>query len=110
VVLEGLLGVKSEFVRTPKYRVESSGAAWERKKYSRKSGWIPVVELALAGYFLFTTTYSLSVEDYLVTPFLMLFLGGYLYMGSLSLLQAPLRRFFNAVPARVRTRSISVET
>jgi len=110
VVLEGLLGVKSEFVRTPKYRVESGGAAWERKKYSRKSGWIPVAELALAGYFLFTTAYSLSVEDYLVTPFLMLFFGGYLYMGSLSLLQIPLRRFFNGAPARVRARSISVGT
>jgi cellulose synthase/poly-beta-1,6-N-acetylglucosamine synthase-like glycosyltransferase len=110
MVLEGLLGVKSEFVRTPKYRVEGGGAAWELTKYSRKSGWIPVVELGLAGYFLFTTAYSFSVEDYLVTPFLMLFFGGYLYMGSLSLLQIPLRRFFNAGPARVRTRSISVET
>jgi cellulose synthase/poly-beta-1,6-N-acetylglucosamine synthase-like glycosyltransferase len=110
VVLEGLLGVKSEFVRTPKYRVETSGASWERKKYSRKSGWVPFVELGLAGYFLFTTAYSFSVGDYLVTPFLMLFFGGYLYMGSLSLLQIPLRRFFNSVPARVRPRSLSVET
>jgi cellulose synthase/poly-beta-1,6-N-acetylglucosamine synthase-like glycosyltransferase len=110
VVLEGLLGVKSEFVRTPKYRVEDGAATWERKKYSRKSGWIPAVELGLAAYFLFTTAYSFSVKDYLVTPFLMLFFGGYLYMGSLSLLQAPLRRFFNAAPGRVRARSVSVET
>jgi cellulose synthase/poly-beta-1,6-N-acetylglucosamine synthase-like glycosyltransferase len=110
VVIEALCGVKSEFVRTPKYRVEGKEAAWEKKKYSRKSGWIPYVELALAGYFLFTTAYSFVVEDYLTTPFLLLFFGGYLYMGTLSLLQTPLRRLLNAVPAPLRSRSVSVET
>ncbi|HEY6290739.1 MAG TPA: hypothetical protein VI455_04145, partial [Terriglobia bacterium] len=84
--------------------------AWERKKYSRKSGWIPVAELSLAGYFLYTTAYSFSVQDYLTTPFLLLFFAGYSYMGSLSLLQAPLRRLANSVPVLARTRSISVET
>jgi cellulose synthase/poly-beta-1,6-N-acetylglucosamine synthase-like glycosyltransferase len=114
VVLEALLGMKSEFVRTPKYRVEGrvegKEAAWEQKKYSRKSGWVPYVELGLASYFLFTTLYSFSVQDYLTTPFLMLFLGGYLYMGSLSLLQIPMRRLWNARPALARPRSISAET
>jgi cellulose synthase/poly-beta-1,6-N-acetylglucosamine synthase-like glycosyltransferase len=110
VVLEALLGVKSEFVRTPKYRVEGGEVTWERKKYSRKSGWIPWVELGLASYFLFTTVYSFSVGDYLTTPFLLLFFVGYLYMGALSLLQAPLRRLWNAVPAGARARSVSAET
>ena len=110
VVLEALFGVKSEFVRTPKYRVENREAAWEQKRYSRKSGWIPVVELTLAGYFLFTTAYSISVQDYLTSPFLLLFFAGYFYMGSLSLLQIPLRRLMNAVPAVARTDSVSAET
>ena len=110
VVLEALFGVKSEFVRTPKYRVENREAAWERKKYSRKGGWIPAIELGLAGYFLFTTIYSVSVQDYLTSPFLLLFFAGYFYMGSLSLLQAPLRRLVNTLPAAARTRSISAET
>jgi cellulose synthase/poly-beta-1,6-N-acetylglucosamine synthase-like glycosyltransferase len=110
VVLEALFGVKSEFVRTPKYRVENREAAWERKKYSRKGGWIPAIELTLAGYFLFTTAYSISVHDYLTSPFLLLFFVGYFYMGSLSLLQAPLRRLANAVPAATRAHSVSAET
>ena len=110
VVLEALFGVKSEFVRTPKYRVEGKDGAWEKKKYSRKSGWIPYLELALAGYFLFTTAYSFAVEDYLTTPFLLLFFGGYVYMGLLSLFQTPLRRLLSAVPGAVRARSLSVET
>jgi hypothetical protein len=38
-VLEALLGVKSEFVRTPKYRVErNDDATWKRKKYKRNAG------------------------------------------------------------------------
>src|SRR4030095_2849625 len=38
-VLEALLGVKSEFVRTPKYRVENAtDATWKKKKYKRKRG------------------------------------------------------------------------
>ena len=110
VVLEALFGVKSEFVRTPKYRVEGREGAWERKKYSRRSGWIPVIELCLAGYFLYTTAYSFTVQDYLTTPFLLLFFAGYSYMGSLSLLQAPLRRIASAVPVLARARRVSVGT
>jgi cellulose synthase/poly-beta-1,6-N-acetylglucosamine synthase-like glycosyltransferase len=110
VVLEALFGLKSEFVRTPKYRVEGREAAWERKKYLRKGGWIPAVELGLAGYFLYVTAYSFSVQDYLTTPFLLLFFVGYFYMGSLSLLQTSLRRLWNATPALVRADSVSAET
>ncbi len=111
-VLEAIFGMKSEFVRTSKYRVEDRSSAWEAKKYRRGSGWIPFVELALAVYFLFTTAYSMSVENYLTTPFLLLFFIGYAYMGAMSLFQAPLRRMWNALPAttRARARAVSVET
>jgi len=43
-VLEAIFGVKSEFVRTPKYRVEAGAHgsdAWARKKYRKKAGWMP---------------------------------------------------------------------
>jgi len=111
-VLEAIFGLKSEFVRTPKYRVEDRSSGWEAKKYRRRSGWIPFVELALAVYFLFTTAYSMSVENYLTTPFLLLFFIGYAYMGAMSLFQATLRRMWNALPATTRARAsaVSVET
>ncbi len=111
-VLEALWGVKSEFVRTPKYRVEDRAAAWEAKKYRRGSGWIPFVELALAAYFLFTAGYSMTVENFLATPFLMLFFIGYAYTGTMSLFQTPLRRMWKALPAILRPRAgaVSVET
>ena len=110
-VIEALLGRQSEFVRTPKYRVEAREEGWERKKYVRlRAGWIPLIELALAVYFYFTTVYSCQIQNYLTTPFLALFLVGYSYMGSMSLLQTPLRRLRNALPALVRSRSVEHAT
>ncbi|HXH49170.1 MAG TPA: cellulose synthase family protein [Terriglobia bacterium] len=109
-VIEALIGIESSFVRTPKYRVERNEEGWERKKYVRRRiGWIPVAELLLAGYFLCATAYSFSVQNYLTVPFLMLFLVGYSYMGTMSLLQTPLRRLWFSLPAfiRVRARDIS---
>ena len=104
-VVEALFGVESSFVRTPKYRVEQNEQGWERKKYVRRRiGWIPAVELLMAGYFAYATNYSLSVQNYLTVPFLLLFLVGYAYMGSMSLLQTPLRRLWFSLPASIRVR------
>jgi cellulose synthase/poly-beta-1,6-N-acetylglucosamine synthase-like glycosyltransferase len=102
-VVEALLGIDSAFVRTPKYRVESREENWERKKYVRsRSGWIPAVELTLGGYFLFNLAYSFAIENYFIAPFLALFFTGYTYTGMMSLLQAPLRRLWNARPSIAR--------
>jgi cellulose synthase/poly-beta-1,6-N-acetylglucosamine synthase-like glycosyltransferase len=110
VVVEALLGRKSEFVRTPKYRVEGREDNWERKKYLNRAGWIPAAELGLAGYFLLNLAYSFTLENYLTTPFLMLFFLGYTYTGAMSLLQTPLRRLWSATPALVRRRAASPAT
>jgi cellulose synthase/poly-beta-1,6-N-acetylglucosamine synthase-like glycosyltransferase len=110
-VFEALMGIQSSFVRTPKYRVEGRQESWERKKYvHRRSSWISLAELGLAAYFLFTLAYSFVVEDYLTTPFLLLFFMGYGYIGTMSLLQTPLRRLWNALPALVRARAVSPAT
>jgi len=110
-VLEGLFGIQSAFVRTPKYRVEGCAEGWEQKKYVRqRAGWIPFVELGLAGYFLFTIVYSVIIENYLTSPFLMLFLMGYSYMGIMSLFQTRLRRLWYALPALLRPRAVEHAT
>jgi cellulose synthase/poly-beta-1,6-N-acetylglucosamine synthase-like glycosyltransferase len=109
-VIEALLGNQSEFVRTPKLRVEGRDDNWERKKYLNRGGWIPLVELALAGYFLYTTAYSVYAENYLTTPFLLLFLIGYSYTGMMSLLQAPLRRLWSTLPSLLRPHTVEPAT
>src|SRR5579864_1801309 len=109
VVIEALLGRKSEFVRTPKYRVEGNEGGWESKKYLGRAGWISAAELSLAAYFLCNVIYSFTIENYLTTPFLVLFLMGYAYIGTMSLLQTPMRRLWTSLPglARVRDRAVS---
>jgi cellulose synthase/poly-beta-1,6-N-acetylglucosamine synthase-like glycosyltransferase len=87
-VLEALVGVKSEFVRTPKYRVEeSSDATWKRKKYKRKRGLLPLLELGCAIYFLLAIIYSAGLRMWGTIPFLLLFFFGFGYMGLMSMLQ-----------------------
>ncbi len=105
-VIEALLGKQSEFVRTPKFRVEGREDNWESKKYLKRGGWIPAVELSLAAYFAYTSAYSVYSENYLTTPFLMLFFMGYSYIGTMSLAQTPLRRLWNALPALLRPRAV----
>ena len=53
-VMEAIVGKKSEFVRTPKYRVEAgakAGAAWVKKSYHKRAGWMPYAEVLLGLYF-----------------------------------------------------------
>ena len=108
-VIEALFDIQSEFIRTPKYRVEGRQTSWEGKKYQKKGGWIPAVELTLAVYFFFTAAYSIAIQNYITTPFVLLFFAGYAYMGSTSLLQTPMRRLWKAVPLTFGTRSVPGE-
>src|SRR5205085_12284992 len=57
-VMEALLGIKSSFKRTPKYRVEKKfDKSLAAKKYRRRLGIIPWIELAIGTYFALTVWY-----------------------------------------------------
>jgi cellulose synthase/poly-beta-1,6-N-acetylglucosamine synthase-like glycosyltransferase len=87
-VLEALVGVKSDFVRTPKYSVEKTNdESWKRKKYKRKHGWLPLLELSFAFYFVLAIAYAVRMHMWGPIAFLLLFCFGYGYMGTMSLLQ-----------------------
>ncbi len=87
-VFEALAGVKSDFVRTPKYRVEEmKDESWKQKKYKRKHGWLPLLELSFALYFVLAIGYAVRMHMWGPIAFLLLFCFGYGYMGTMSLLQ-----------------------
>jgi hypothetical protein len=87
-VLEALMGKKSDFVRTPKYQIETTDdASWKRKKYKRKHGWLPLLELSFAVYFVLAIAYAVKMHMWGPILFLLLFCFGYGYMGVMSLLQ-----------------------
>ena len=98
-VLEAVLRIKTEFVRTPKYMVEGAAdETWKRKKYRRKRGWLPAFELGFAAYFLLAIAYAARMEMWGTIPFLSLFCFGYGYMGVMSLLQTSgVRRWLEAL-------------
>jgi cellulose synthase/poly-beta-1,6-N-acetylglucosamine synthase-like glycosyltransferase len=107
-VLEALFGVKSDFVRTPKYRVENtSDATWKGKKYRRKRGLLPLLELSFAVYFMLAIAYSARLHMWGTIPFLLLFFFGFGYMGLMSLLQTAsgkrFRSLWRPMPAEPRS-------
>ena len=86
-VLEALFGIKTAFARTPKYRVQKKGEKSQAKKYRKRLGIIPWIELLLGCYFAATVYYAISTENYFTVPFLLLFVLGYWYTGLLSIFQ-----------------------
>ncbi len=95
-VIEALLGIKSSFKRTPKFRIESKAdKAVDRPaaiRYRRKIGWSPLLELALGTAFAWVTWYAIVNENYLTLPFLLIFVVGYFITGFLSIFQGSGRR------------------
>ncbi len=92
-VIEALLGIRSTFVRTPKYRIESKKDRWVSKAYLRGSGVMPVLELLLGLYFSLVVYYAAANQNYTTIPFLMLFVFGFTYMGLMSLVHRTLHRW-----------------
>jgi len=92
-VMEALLGIKSTFKRTPKYRIESRKDRWVTKKYLRRTGVMPLFELSLGAYFALVVFYAFVNQNYPTIPFLMLFVVGFTYMGLMSIVHMTLHRW-----------------
>ena len=84
-VIEAIVGKKSEFARTPKYKIEGRKDTFVAKKYRNSPGCMPFFELLLGAYFAGTIAYAVASENYATVPFLLLFVWGYLYTGFMSL-------------------------
>ena len=88
-VMEAIFGVKTPFVRTPKYRIEEShDTTWVKKSYVRRRISLPWLELTFAFYFLFTIWYAIDSHIFGTLPFLMIYLCGYAYAAAMSIAQA----------------------
>ena len=83
-VLEALFNRRSEFTRTPKYRIEGGAGEWRTKKYRAAGNYSLFGEILLAVYFLAATVFA-AVENYWVgVPFLLVFFNGFAYTALLS--------------------------
>jgi cellulose synthase/poly-beta-1,6-N-acetylglucosamine synthase-like glycosyltransferase len=87
-VIEGLFGIQSEFVRTPKHGIEQRTEGWASKRYKAAMGSLNTyLELLFGLYFVFTIGLAVIVGSWVSIPFLVLFMVGFLYVGALSLHQ-----------------------
>jgi cellulose synthase/poly-beta-1,6-N-acetylglucosamine synthase-like glycosyltransferase len=86
-VLEALLGIKTGFVRTPKYAIAGQQVNLENKKYRRKSGSLPYIEIGIGTYFMAMVAYAVETYNFLAIPFLLLLVAGYYWAGFQTLYQ-----------------------
>jgi cellulose synthase/poly-beta-1,6-N-acetylglucosamine synthase-like glycosyltransferase len=84
-VMEGLFGGDTEFVRTPKHGVTSKQDGWRKKKYKAGRNLFSWVELFFGLYFVVTIVLAITTGAWISIPFLVLFMVGFLYVGTLSL-------------------------
>jgi len=86
-VLEGHMGKRSEFVRTPKFNLSNLQDSWKGNKYlATKLSPNMILEAALMLYFLFGMYSAIPLNDFGLFPFhFMLFLGfGFVFFKSLT--------------------------
>lgn len=88
-VIEGLLNRKSEFVRTPKFNVETEKNSWKQKRYSdRKLSFSTIVELVMAIYCLVGIVASIYFLEIAALPFQLMFFVGFAFVSFTSIKHA----------------------
>ena len=86
-VIEGHMGKRSEFVRTPKFNINNISDSWKGNKYlTTKLSPNMILEFGLMVYFLFGMYSAIPLNDFGLFPFhFMLFLGfGFVFFKSLT--------------------------
>jgi len=76
-VLEGLLGFKSPFIRTPKFNIRSRKDKWQDNQYIKPTlNWLTIIEGLLSLYFIFGIGVGIYLNDWGLLIFhIMLALG-----------------------------------
>lgn len=77
-VIEGYIGHKTPFIRTPKFAIKSLKDKWKDKNYTGGGiSFLTLVEGALALYFLAGLVMTVLKGDFVSTPFLAMLTFGY---------------------------------
>lgn len=87
-VWQGLRGGGGQFLRTPKFRVESTADAWQRSSYRLPLDAVWFGEIGLLAYALLTIMVAADAGEWWSIPFLLIYAGGYAFMVLVGLWQA----------------------
>lgn len=85
-VFEGLIGIKSPFVRTPKYDLKNQNQATVEKKYAKMklSIWL-LLDFSIIIYAIYGVSLAFRLRQYGIAVFLIMVIIGFSYTFSLSL-------------------------
>jgi hypothetical protein len=86
-VLEALLNIKSDFIRTPKYGVIRRGRNMMAKGYTLPVKGFFVSEIFLSIYCFIGFMQYTHNKKFIFGPFLLMYAMGFFYVGTLSLMQ-----------------------
>jgi cellulose synthase/poly-beta-1,6-N-acetylglucosamine synthase-like glycosyltransferase len=86
--IEGLFGRDVEFVRTPKRGVVDGEPALGTYRYRDRWPWHNIIELGFGVYCMATLVVAIATKSWASLPFLLLFCGGFTYVGLASLYEA----------------------
>ena len=88
-VIEGYLGRKTPFVRTPKFNLVDKKDKWEGNKYIRKHvNPLTYVEILLALYFAGAIGLGIYVKDFSLLPFHFMLSAGFATVAIFSFLHS----------------------
>jgi len=82
---EAWLGIKSGFIRTPKYDLTRREQRWHQLQYRSRFSATVFGELAMAIYTTAGLGYAIVTHEYGATPFLILFAAGYWLVAGYSI-------------------------
>ncbi|RMD98181.1 MAG: glycosyltransferase [Calditrichaeota bacterium] len=99
-ILLGLFNVKSEFQRTPKYRIEKRDDSWLGKKYQAKINFTLIAEMLMTCYTFVTLFLAIYYYEWSAVPFLAMFAFGFGFITTLSFAQSKL------ISLRLRARQL----
>jgi cellulose synthase/poly-beta-1,6-N-acetylglucosamine synthase-like glycosyltransferase len=86
-VIEALFNYRTDFKRTPKYRIESKRDHWSNKLYGTERNFLTFLEFFIGIYFTFSIYFAVKHEVYFSIPFFLLFQFGFFYISLMSFLQ-----------------------
>jgi hypothetical protein len=87
-ILEAVFNVQSDFVRTPKFRIEHVSDTWVGRRYQIPFPWLSIGEALLALYCVCGMVYGIQHGTSLMNPFHLLFTVSFTWVATLSFVEA----------------------
>lgn len=86
-VIEAILNIKSDFIRTPKYGISKRSNRLLNKNYTSPIKFMFITEIALSVYCFIGFIHYTNETEFVFVPFLLMYTLGFFYVGLTSFIQ-----------------------